>query len=410
MPKRIAPLSDLQVSKAKPKAKDYKLADGGGMYLLVTVSGGKLWRLDYRFQDKRKTMALGQYPAVTLADARQRREAFRKLLANGVDPAAARKEQKEQQAQQACTFETVARDWYQKNAPIWSKGHAETVLNRLVHDVFPSFGEKPIAEITAADVRVMLLAVGNRGAIESAARIKIICGQVFRYAVNHGLREHDPSAPLRPSELFQKREKKHFAAITEPKQLAPLLRAIDEYQGTAVVTAALRLAPMLFVRPGELRYMEWTELDLDAAQWNIPGHKMKMKQPHLVPLARQAVSILRALHALTGTGRYVFSGRTSSRPMSENTVNAAMRYMGYDTSTVTGHGFRATARTILDEVLGFRVEWIECQLAHAVRDANGRAYNRTSFLKDRARMMQQWADYLDGLKQGAKVLPLRRAA
>lgn len=410
MPRKIAPLAELQVSKAKPKAKAYKLADGDGMYLLVTVSGGKLWRYDYRFQGKRKTLALGQYPAVSLADARQRRDDARKLLANGQDPADVKKAQKATEEQQATTFEIVAREWYVKNELVWSQGHAVTTMNRLTHDVFPCFGEKPIAEITAADVRAMLLKVGNRGAVESAARIKIICGQVFRYAIAHGVIEHDPSSALKPSELFQKREKGHFAAVTNPKELAPLLRAIDEYHGTAVVKAALKLAPMLFVRPGELRNMEWREIDLDAALWSIPATKMKTRQPHVVPLAKQAVAILRELHPLTGTGQYVFPGRTGSRPMSNNSINAAMRYMGYDGDTVSGHGFRATARTILDEVLGFRVEWIEHQLAHAVKDANGRAYNRTSFLDDRRRMMQQWADYLDGLKAGAKVIPLKRTA
>ena len=408
MPKRIPPLADVKVSKAKPKGKDYMLFDGGGLYLLVTTSGGKLWRFKYRFDGKERRLAFGSYPDVSIADARQRRDDARKLLANGIDPSAAKKDIQQAEERQATTFEIVAREWFANNVPVWSQGHSVTTMGRLTHDVFPCFGEKPITEITANDVRAMLLKVGNRGAVESAARIKIICGQIFRFAIANGLIEHDPSVSLKPSELFPKREKGHFAAVTNPKELAPLLRAIDDYRGTAIVKAALKLAPMLFVRPGELRTMLWVDLDLDDALWSY--FVTKTETQHIVPLPCQAVTILRELHQLTGEGQYVFPGRTSTRPMSENSVNAALRYMGYDKGTVTGHGFRATARTILDEVLKVRVDFIEHQLAHAVRDANGRSYNRTSFLSDRRKMMQQWADYLDGLKAGAKVIPLRQAA
>lgn len=412
MPKRIAPLSDVQVRNAKPKEQDYKLPDGYGLFLLITPTGGKLWRLDYRIGDKRKTMALGQYPAVSLADAKQRRENARKLLANGQDPAVVKRAVQEADAAAAAsTFEAVAAEWFEKRKPEWVESHAVSVKGRLDNYILPAFGSKPIAEVTAADVRTMLLKIEARGTVEAAKRVKVICGQVFRYAAAHDLIQHDPSAALKPSELFRKVEKRHFAAVTDPKELAPLLRSIDGYIGSAESRCALRLLPMLLLRPGELRHLEWSEIDVDAAQVNIPAEKMKMQNAHAVPLSRQALMILDEIRPLTGTGKYVFpSTRSAERPISDNTLNACFRRMGYDGDTVTAHGFRATARTILDEVLGFRPDTIEHQLAHAVRDANGRAYNRTSFLEDRRQMMQHWSDYLDGLKAGAKVIPITKAA
>jgi len=404
MPKRILPLSDAQVNKAKPAEKDYKLSDGGGLHLLVTTSGGKLWRFQYRFDGKQKSLALGQYPEFSLANARKRREEARTLLANEQDPGEAKKAAKKAEAlKDASSFELVAREWFGKNEPVWSSGHSSTNMNRLKRDVFPVIGSMPVSEISASDIRAMLLKIEARGAVETATRIKIMCGQVFRYAVATGRLEHDPTASLKSREIFRKRVTRHHAAITEPTELTPLLLAIDEYQGTFVVKSALQLTPLLFVRPGELQNMEWSEIDFDAALWSIPADRMKMKQPHVVPLAKQALKIFQVLQPVSGSGRYVFPGRTSSRPMSNNSINAALRYLGFNKDTVTGHGFRATARTILDEVLGFRVDLIEHQLAHAVRDPNGRAYNRTSFLDDRRQMMQAWADYLDGLKAGVKI-------
>lgn len=400
MPKRVLPLTDLQVKNAKPKDKPYKLTDGGGLYLLITPSGGKLWRLDYTFLAKRKTFFLKSYPEISLLEARQRRDEARKLLANGIDPGEVKKEAIEAAAVTAASvFEVVAREWYDKNEPVWSTGHAATVKSRLERDVYPQIGKKPVNEITAAEVRNMLLKVEARGAVDTALRIKIICGQIFRYAVATGRLEHDPSAALKPREIFQKRDAKHHAAITDPKTLIPLLRAIDNYQGTIIVKSALKLSPLLFVRPGELQKMEWSEVDLDEALWSIPATKMKTRQPHLVPLSQQAMAVLLELKPLTGSGQYVFPGRTTSRPMSNMALTAALDYLGYK-DIQTPHGFRATARTILDEVLRVRVDLVEAQLAHAVRDANGRAYNRTSFIEDRRQMMQQWADYLDGLKTG----------
>jgi integrase len=410
MPKRIAPLSDIQVSKAKPKDKDYKLNDGYGLYLLVTPTGGKLWRFDYRFGGKRPTMAFGAYPAVTLADARQRREDAKKLLANGIDPVKARKDVIAEQAKDALNFETVAREWFGKNEPKWSPGHAATVIVRLERDCFPKIGSIPIAEVDTQAILSVLRHVEARGALDTAYRIKIIIGQVCRYATVNGWASGDPSAVLKPREVLQQREERHHAAITDPKQLAVLLKALDSYTGSFSVKSALRLMPMLLVRPGELQKAEWSEFDLDAAEWNIPAEKMKMKKPHLVPLPHQAVEILKALQPLTGYSKYLFPGRTSSRPMSNNTLNASLRYLGFDKDTVTAHGFRATARTILDEVLQVRPDFIEHQLAHAVKDPNGRAYNRTAHLAERKKMLQLWADYLDGLKQGAKVIPFKTKA
>lgn len=408
MARVIKPLSALEVDKAKPSSKAKYLFDGGGLYLQIMPSGGKWWRFKYRYQGKPNTLSFGTFPDISLNEAREKRQEARNKLAKGIDPSGERKAQKAAQAEQETTLEVVAREWYGKNEPTWSKGHAVTVLNRLNHDVFPEIGKKPVSEIKTADVRAMLLKIEARGAQETALRVKVICGQIFRYAIATGRLEHDPSAPLKPREIFQKREAGHHAAITDPKTLAPLLRAIDDYQGTAIVRAALQLLPLLFCRPGELQKMEWSEVDLDAAQWSIPGPKMKMKQPHMVPLSQQAVEILRGLQLLTGAGQYAFPSRTSSRPMSNMALTAALDYLGYK-GLQSPHGFRATARTILDEVLGFRPDFIEHQLAHAVKDPNGRAYNRTAFLEDRRRMMQHWSDYLDGLKAGAKVIPLHKA-
>jgi len=408
MPKRIASLTDTEVRKAKPGEKDYKLLDGYGLFLLVTPTGGKLWRLDYRFQDKRKTMALGQYPAVTLADARQRRDDAKKLLANGTDPADVKKLQKATEDQQATTFKTVALEWHEAKKSDWSDTHADRLLKRLEQDIFPFIGSKPITEIRTPELVDVLQRVATR-TLETAQRLKIAVSMVCQYATLKGLIDSNPAALLRG--VLPTVKHKHMAAPTEPKAVAELMRAIDGFSGSFVVKCALQLAPMLFVRPGELRAMEWAELDLDAGQWNIPGHKMKMKLPHLVPLAKQAVDILKQLHPLTGSGRYVFPCRRSDlNCMSENTVNASLRRLGFERDEITGHGFRAMARTMLHEILGFTPDAIEAQLAHIIPNRLGRAYNRTQFLDERRKMMQQWADYLDGLKTGAKIIPLRQAA
>ncbi len=398
MPKRIQPLSDIQIKNAKPKDKEFKLVDGFGLHLLVTPSGGKLWRLQYRFGGKQKLLSFGAYPAVTLADARQRREDAKKLLANGIDPGEVKKAQKAATvAETENGFEIVAREWHGKFSGNWSPGHADTTIQRLERDVFPWLGAKPVGEVKPVDLLAILRRIESRGALETAHRVRTICGQVLRYAVATGRAERDSAADLRGA-LPPVREK-HHAALTDPKEVADLLRAIDGFKGTFHVKCALRLAPMLFVRPGELRQMEWVEIDFEEDRWNLPPEKMKMKQAHIVPLCKQAVAILKELQPLTGHSKYVFPcHRTPLRPMTNNAINAALRRMGYTSDEQTGHGFRAMARTILDEVLQVRPDYIEHQLAHAVKDPNGRAYNRTAHLAERKKMMQLWADYLDGLR------------
>lgn len=410
MPKRIAPLTDLQVSKAKPGLKQKTIFDGGGLFLLVSPTGGKLWRFKYRFGGKEKILAFGAYPEITLSEARKRREDARQQVAMGIDPNETRKAQKAAQAESAAnSFEVVAREWIGKQRNKWVPANTETVTRQLEANVFPWIGQRPIAEIKAPELLAVLRRMEERGVLESARRARTMCGQIFRYAIATGRAERDIAADLRGA--LEAPKKKHLAAITDPAKVANLLRSIDGYEGSMVVRSALRLAPLVFVRPGELRQAEWSEIDLDAALWSIPAEKMKMKEPHLVPLSNQAVNILRELHPLTGGGRYVFPcTRSVTRPMSDMALSAAIRRLGYEQGEMTPHGFRAMARTILDEVLQFRPDFIEHQLAHAVRDPNGRAYNRTAHLAERQKMMQTWGDYLDGLKAGAKVVPLRRGA
>jgi integrase len=405
-------LTDIQVRKAKPKDKDYKLTDGEGLYLLIAATGGKRWRYKYRFDGKEKLLALGTYPDVTLQEARTKLREARSMIAKGYDPGAERRALKEAMAKQIRddenSFEKIACEWHDKFSGQWSPVHASTTMDRLKRDVFPWLGDKPVSEIKPPDLLAILRRVESRGALETAHRIRTICGQVLRYAVATGRADRDSAADLRGA-LPPVREK-HHAALIDPKEVAELLRAIDGFKGAFVTKCAMKLAPMLFVRPGELRQMEWEEVDLENAQWNLPAEKMKMKQPHIVPLANQALDILEDLKALTRSGRYVFPcHRSPHRPMSNNAINASLRRMGYTSDEMTGHGFRAMARTILDEVLQVRPDFIEHQLAHAVRDPNGRAYNRTAHLAERRKMMQLWADYLDGLKAGAKVIPFKRA-
>lgn len=394
-------LTDTFVKQVKHSGKvaGDKHTDGDGMYLLVKA-GGRYWRMDYTFQEKRKTLALGVYPEVSLAKARKRREAAREQLAEGVDPSAAKQDEKAiKLAASANTFEVVGREWLKKTASERMTSTHTKVTTWLEKDVFPHIGKMPMSAIGPRDVLAALRHMESRGALDSVQRVKQICGQVFRYAVASGSAERDVTQDLKGA--LAKPVAGHFSAITEPKQAGELMRSIFAYQGHAYTVAALKLSPLVFVRPGELRTAEWTEFDLEAAEWRIPGIKMKMKVDHLVPLSTQAVEILRGVHPLTGHGKYVFPGlRTGERPMSENTINAALRGMGYAEDVHTAHGFRAMARTIMDEVLGERVDLIEHQLAHAVKDPNGRAYNRTAHLPARKAMMQRWADYLDKLRVG----------
>ena len=402
------PLTDTAIRNAKARAKPFRLADARGLYLEMAPAGGKWWRLKYRFGGKEKRLSLGVYPDVSLGMARERRDSARKLLADGVDPSANRKAQNAAKVERAAnSFETVAREWYAKFAPGWVAGHGEKIIRRLERDIFPWIGAKPIAEVTAPELLKAIRRIEDRGANETAHRAMQNCGQVFRYAIATGRADRDISADLRGALAPVKG--KHHAAITEPKGLAPLLRAMHGYEGALPTRTALQLAPLLFVRPGELRKAEWAHIDLDQGEWRYLVTKTSTE--HIVPLARQAVEMLRELQPLTGAGRYVFPGaRSEARPMSDVTLTAALRRLGYTGDQATVHGFRATARTIFDEVLGFRPDLMEHQLAHAVKDPNGRAYNRTAHLSARRDMMQKWAAYLDQLRAGAAVIPMQPKA
>ena len=345
---------------------------------------------------KRNTLSLGTYPDTGLADARRRHAEARKLLAAGIDPGEQRKAARAAGAERvANSFEVVAREWLGRQG--WVEGYRVKVEAWMANDVYPYIGGRPVAELAAPEFLSVVRRVEERGAIESAHRILQNCGQVMRYAIATGRATSNPVPDLRGA--LASAPERHHAAITNPGELGGLLRAIDGYSGDPATRAALKLSALLFVRPGELRHAEWSEIDLEAAEWTIPAGKMKMRQAHLVPLCAQAVAILAELQPLTGRGVYVFpSARGKGRPMSNNAINAALRRMGYTTEQMTAHGFRATARTLLDEALGYRPDYIEHQLAHAVRDPNGRAYNRTAHLAERRKMMQGWADYLEGLK------------
>ncbi|MES9899213.1 MAG: integrase arm-type DNA-binding domain-containing protein [Sedimenticola sp.] len=404
------PLTDTAIRNAKPAEKAKKMFDGGGLYLEVAPSGGKWWRLKYRFGGKEKRLSLGVYPDVSLKDARERRGEARKLLANEIDPSENRKAKKAAKVERAGnSFEVVAREWFTKHEPNWSANHANRIIRRLERDIFPWIGGKAIADITAPQLLDTVRRIEQRGALETAHRALGNCGQVFRYAVATGRAERDPSGDLRGA--LPPVKGTHFASVTEPKQVAQVLRALDGYEGTLPVRCALRLAPLVFVRPGELRHAQWADINLENAEWRYLVTKTDTQ--HIVPLSSQAIEILQELKPLTGHGRYVFPSARNpkgDKPMSDNAILAAMRRMGIGKEEMSGHGFRAMARTILDEVLGFRPDYIEHQLAHAVRDPNGRAYNRTAHLPERKKMMQEWADYLDKLKAGAVVIPINQSA
>ena len=395
-------LTAVEVKEAKyqePGQKPRRLSDEKAMYLLITDKA-KYWRLDYRIDGKRKTLALGVYPEVSLADARKARDEARALVRQGVDPCNERKVSKALRLESgANTVESIAREWYErKHRYEVVESHAARNLARLEGYIFPSLGNLPITGVTGPELLRVLRVIEAKGYLETAHRVQSICSKVWRYAVATGRAERDITLDIRGAlPAITKRE--HLPAIVEPEKLGELLRAIDAYPGYPVVCAALKVAPLLFVRPGELRRMEWSQVNLDAATWDYTPSKGAA--PMVTPLSRQVVEVLRGLHAITGRGRWVFPlgrHRQSEKPMSENAITGALTRMGY-TGEMTGHGFRAAARTILDEVLGYPVNVIEMALAHAVKDANGRAYNRTTYLEQRKKMMQAWADYLDGLKQ-----------
>ena len=410
------PLTDTAVRAAKPQAKTRKLFDGGGLYLEVSPAGGKWWRWKYRFGGKEKRLSLGVYPDVSLKSARERRDAVRQQLAADIDPGQARKAQKLALAG-ADSFEAIAREWHVKFSPGWVASHGDRILRRFENDLFPWLGKRPVASIRAPELLPVLRRIESRGAVETAHRAMQNCGQVFRYAIATGRAERDPTGDIRGA--LPPPKERHHASIIEPKRIGELLRAIDTYEGFFVTKCALRLAPLVFVRPGELRRARWPEIDLDEAEWRIPADRMKMREPHIVPLSRQAVDILRELEPLTNrrvlsikpdAPSFVFpSARSSERPMSENAVLAALRRMGYTKEEMTGHGFRSMASTLLHEH-GWNHQVIERQLAHAERNAVSAAYNFAEHLPERRKMMQALADYLDALKGDTDVIPLFRRA
>lgn len=399
------PLTDTTIRNIKPGTKDAKLFDGGGLFLLVKPTGARWWRLKYRYGGKEKLLSLGVYPTISLKEARERRDEAKRQIAHGIDPSAQRQAAK---AELADTFEAVAREWFAKLSPTWAPTHADKVLRRMELYLFPWIGGRPMGKITAPELLNCLRRVESRGKLDTALRAKQNAGQVFKYAIATGRAERDPSADLRGALAPPVRE--HYATITDPVKVGELLRALDGYTGTFPVACALKLSPLVFTRPGELRKAEWGEFDLKAAQWRIPAERMKSRAPHVVPLSTQAVEILRELWPLTGRGRYLFPSRDGKGHVSENTLNAGLRRLGYERGDFTAHGFRAMASTLLNEQ-GWSRDAIERQLAHGERDKVRAAYNHAQHLPERRTMMQSWADYLDQLRTTTgNVVPMRRAA
>lgn len=397
-------LTDTAIRNAKPRDKFYKVSDSGGLYLLVKATG-KYWRMDYRFVGKRKTLAIGVYPTVSLVAARKKRDEARELLGKHIDPSLAKAINKRIVLTAAeNTFKAVALEWHTKTSKSWAESTANNIKRYLEKDIFPWLGNRAIKDIGAPDLLAVLRKIESRGAHEKAQRCREYAGRVFRYAIATGRAERDPSGDLRGALTPVK--VKHHASITEPKAIGALLRSIWGFNGSYITKCALQLAPLVFVRPGELRQAEWQEIDFDKQEWRIAGNKMKMGEAHIIPLSPQVIEILQSIHPLTGDGQYIFpSIRSSARPMSENTINAALRRMGYEKDEMTGHGFRSMASTLLHEH-GWPHEAIERQLAHAERNKVVAAYNYAEHLPKRKEMMRWWADYLDELAVGAKVINL----
>ncbi len=396
-------LTHIKISNAKPRSKPYKLADEKGLFLYVAPNGSKYWRLKYRFGGKEKLLAIGVFPEVSLAEARNKRDNARKLLADGTDPGVVKQINKRAALLAAeNSFELIAREWYAKYSVKWVPSHGERIIRRLERDIFPWLGKRPIAEIAALELLTVLRRIENRGAIETAHRALQNCGQVFRYAIATGRAERDLSSDL--CGALQPVVNKHHATITDPNQIGNLLRNIENYEGSFISKCALKLAPLVFVRPGELRKAEWSEINFENAEWRIPAAKMKMRSVHIVPLSTKAISILKEIYPLTGDGKYVFPGAVAkSRPMSDNAVLSALRRLGYSKDEMTGHGFRSMASTLLNEQ-GWNRDAIERQLAHAERDSVRAAYNYAEHLPERRKMMQHWADYLESLMNSNKKL------
>ena len=389
-------LTNLQIQKAKPKEKQYKLSDGRGMYLIVAPRGGRYWRLDYRFNGKRQTLSLGTFPSTSLKEARRKCANTKSLIEDGIDPSHQRKIKL---AGDKDSFEAVAKEWYGKYRSQWTDNHATTTLRRIEANLFPWLGSRPIAVIEPREILQTLRRIEKRGSLETAHRVQQIASRIFRYAVATGQCTRDPTTDLKGA--LPPTRSTHFPTITDPTEIGALLRTIDGYQGSPITQFALQMAPLVFVRPGELRHCEWAEIRTDEATWRIPSTKMKMRRDHIVPLSRQALSILEELQPLTGSGIYAFpSARSATRPMSENTINGALRRLGYTTDEFTGHGFRSMASTILNENSWNR-DAIERQLAHVDNNSIRATYNYAEHLDERRRMMQWWADYLDKIKSDA---------
>jgi integrase len=389
--------SDTAIKKARPREKQYKIYDEKGLYCLVTPAGGKLWRLKYRFGGMEKTLSIGKYPDISLKIARTYRDEARSLLAQSIDPSAAKQAEKVAEAGKD-SFEAIAREWHGRQLNAWAESTAKDAIQRLEKNIFPFIGGRGANDITPPELLAVLRRMESRGAHETAKRVRALCGQVFRYAISTGRCERDPAADLQGA--LTKVVPSHFAAVTDPAGVGQLLRAIDGFEGTLTVQIALKLSPLLAVRPGELRHAQWSEFDLDKALWSIPAEKMKKRRDHLIPLSAQALILLEEIRPLTdrSNGSFVFpSIRTRSRPMSENTINAALRRLGYSKEQMTAHGFRSMFSTILNEQ-GWSPDWIEMQLAHSPKDAVRSAYNRAAYMDERTKMMQHWADYLDGLR------------
>jgi integrase len=398
-------LTELAIRAAKPQGKPYKVYDEKGLFLLVKPNGARLWRFKYAHAGVEKLLSLGSYPDVPLKRARAKRDEARKLVADAVDPSARRKAEKAAQAQ---SFRAVAEEWLETKRDTLSEGTWLRDRDQLMKMVGPYLGSRPVADIEAPELLAVLKRLERRGVHDTAHRVRAVCGRVFRYAIATGRAKRDISADLKGA--LAPKGSESYAAITEPAKVGQLLRAIAGYDGQRTTHAALRLAPYVFVRPGELRAAEWTEFDLEEAVWRIPAERMKMGETHLVPLSRQAVAILRELKPLTGEGRYVFPAiGPQIRPMSENTLGAALRRLGYSSDEMTPHGFRSLASTLLNEQ-GWHPDLIELQLAHKERNKVRAAYNRALRVAERRKMMQAWADYLDALKSGAKVVGIRARA
>jgi integrase len=408
-------LSDTKIRSAKPKEKPYKLYDGDGLLLIVTPEGSRWWRQRYHFAGKEQSLSIGVYPQTTLAEAREKGAALRKQVANGINPSTDRQQRKAEQLEAAArTYKVVAAEWLERTSKArkWTTDHSERVRRRLEVHFFPWLARKSIAEVTEDDIITCVRRMEDRNIIDTARRALAEQDELFRAAKVRKYVKYNPVADLRGPDLLPRPKVKHHAGLTDPAQFGALLRAVDAYPGGFVVREALRFAPLVFVRPGELREAQWHEFDLDAKtpEWRIPADRMKMAEQHIVPLARQAVAVLRELYSLTGTQGYLFpSVRNASRPMSNNTINAALRTCGFTAAQQTGHGFRTTASTLLNEQ-GWNADAIERQLAHGPRDKVRAAYNSAQYLPERRKMMQAWADYLDRLRGGAKVIPIKRFA